>query len=170
MVTDVSEERNTSIFRVKQSKTSLNCNVGNYCNIGQCVTSQKTNRHQHHRQDFIFHIGSFCNTSVQTHRISSAFDEQITIHLKICVLKYIHSFIHTAVCLRTDPQPPPKQVSHSVRSSISSFNFQYPLVSLRSSSSCIRLLPCLSVTSLLSFSFLTITCFRRQFLRKMWLI
>jgi len=41
------------------------------------------------------------------------------------------------------------RVLYSVRSSASSFNIQYPLVSLRSYSSCLRLLPRLSVTSIL---------------------
>jgi len=49
-----------------------------------------------------------------------------------------------------------------VRSSASSFSFRYPVSSLRSSSSCLRLLPCLPVI------FPSITCFRRQFLLKMW--
>ena len=44
----------------------------------------------------------------------------------------------------------------------------YPLLSLRSSSSFLRLLPCLLVTSVSPFIFPSITCFRRQFLRKMW--
>jgi hypothetical protein len=55
-----------------------------------------------------------------------------------------------------------------VRSSASSFNFQYFLFSLRSSSSCLRLLPRLLIIYLLPSNFPSITCFRRQFLRKMW--
>jgi hypothetical protein len=47
--------------------------------------------------------------------------------------------------------------------SVTSFNFQYLPFPLSSSSSCLRLLPHLHVTSLPS-----VTCFRRQFLRKMW--
>ena len=50
------------------------------------------------------------------------------------------------------------------------FYFQQPLFSLRSSSSCLRLLPRLPVTSILPSIFLSITCCRRQFLRNMWLI
>ena len=49
-----------------------------------------------------------------------------------------------------------------------SFTFQYPLLFLRLSSSCLRLLPRLSVTSIVPSMFLSITCFGRQFLRKMW--
>jgi hypothetical protein len=37
---------------------------------------------------------------------------------------FIYSFIHSAVCLTTDPWPLPKRVLHRVRSSASSFNFQ----------------------------------------------
>jgi hypothetical protein len=51
-----------------------------------------------------------------------------------------------------------------VRSRASSFKWEYPLLSLRSSSSFLRLL----VTSISPFIFPSITCFRRQFLRKMW--
>ena len=50
----------------------------------------------------------------------------------------------------------------------SSFNWQYPLQSLRSSSSFLRLLPRLLATSICPFIFPSITCCRRQFLRKMW--
>jgi hypothetical protein len=50
-----------------------------------------------------------------------------------------------------------------VRSSASSFNLQYRLFSLRSSSSCLRLLPRLTVISILPSSFPSITCFIRQF-------
>jgi hypothetical protein len=44
----------------------------------------------------------------------------------------------------------------------------YPLFSLRSSSSCLRLLPLLSVTSIIPYIFRSIACFRRQFLHKTW--
>jgi len=55
--------------------------------------------------------------------------------------------IQSAHSLTTDPQPLPKPVLHRLRSSASSFNFQYRLVSLRSSSSCLHLLPRLSHSS-----------------------
>jgi len=50
------------------------------------------------------------------------------------------SFIHSSVSLTTGPQPLPKPVLHTVRSSASSFNSQNTLVSLRSSNICLRLL------------------------------
>ena len=79
-----------------------------------------------------------------------------------------HHHHHPAVCLTTGSKPPPKRSLHILRSSASSFKWQYPLLSLRSSSSFLRLLPCLLVTSISPFIFPSITCFRRQFLRKMW--
>ena len=74
-------------------------------------------------------------------------------------------FIHLAVCLTSGPKPPPKQALHTVRSRASSFKWEYPLLSLRSSSSFLHLLP---VTSITPFIFPSITRCRRQFLRKMW--
>jgi len=61
-----------------------------------------------------------------------------------------------------------KPVLHAVRSSASSFKLQYPLLSIRSSSNCLPLLPHLTVISILPSSFTSINCFGRQFLRKMW--
>jgi hypothetical protein len=63
--------------------------------------------------------------------------------------------IQSAVCLTTGPQPLPRPVLHSAQSSASSFHLQYPLFSLRSSSSCLRFLPRLPVTSVL-LSFLSV--------------
>ena len=51
---------------------------------------------------------------------------------------------------------------------VSSFIWHYPLLSLRSSSSFLRLLPRFLVTSICPFIFPSIICCRRQFLRKMW--
>jgi len=70
--------------------------------------------------------------------------------------------------LTTAPQPLPKRTLHTVLSSASSLNFQYLLFSLRSSSSFLRLLPHLLVTSNLPSTFPSITCFRLQSLGKMW--
>jgi len=74
----------------------------------------------------------------------------------------------SVICQTTGPKPLAKRFLHIVRSRASSFNSQYPLLSLRSSSNFLRLLPCLLVTSICPFIFPSITCFRRQFLRKMW--
>ena len=74
------------------------------------------------------------------------------------------TFIHSAFCLTTGSKPPPKRFLHIVRSRASSFKWEYPVLSLRSSSSFLRLL----VTSISPFIFPLITCFRRHFLHKMW--
>jgi len=77
-----------------------------------------------------------------------------------------HSF-YSVVGLTTGP----KRAFHIVRSRASSFKWKYPLLSLRSSSSFLRLLPRLPVTSispLPPFRFPSITRCRREFLRKMW--
>ena len=76
-------------------------------------------------------------------------------------------FIHSVFCLTTGPKPPPKRCLHIVRCRASSFKWEYPLLSFRSSSSFLRLLPRLLATSISPFIFPSITCFRRQFLRKM---
>ena len=76
-------------------------------------------------------------------------------------------FIHLVVCLRTGPKPLPKRALHIVRSRASSFKWEYPLLSLSSSSSFLRLLPRL-VTSVPPFIFPSITRCRSQFLHKMW--
>jgi len=47
----------------------------------------------------------------------------------------------SVVCLTTGPWRLPKRVLHTVRSSASAFYLEYPLASVRSPSSCLRLLP-----------------------------
>jgi len=84
-----------------------------------------------------------------------------------CVSSFLY-VIHPAVCLTSGPQFLSKPVLHAVRNSASSSNLQYPLFSLRSSGSSLRLLPRLPITSILPSIFPSITCFRRQFLRKVW--
>ena len=77
-------------------------------------------------------------------------------------------FTHLVACLTTGPKPLPKQALHIVRSRASSFKWQYPLLSLRSSDSFLRLLPCFPVTSIPPCIFRSVTRCRRQFRRKMW--
>jgi len=77
-------------------------------------------------------------------------------------------FIHLVVSLTTGPKPLPKPALHIVRSIASSFNWKYTPLSLRSSSSFLRLLPRLLATSISPFIFSSKTRCRRQFLRKMW--
>jgi hypothetical protein len=76
------------------------------------------------------------------------------------------SLIHLVPRLTTDPLPLPKPALHKVRYCPSPFNFQYSLFSLRSSSSFLRLLPRLPVTSIFHSIFYSIMCFIRQLRRK----
>ena len=82
------------------------------------------------------------------------------------VFVFIHSFIQSVVCLATGPLSPPKRFFHRGRSSASAFNSRYPLFSLRSSSSCLRLLSPRHCYPSLYLSFNNM--FIRHFLRKMW--
>jgi hypothetical protein len=54
--------------------------------------------------------------------------------------EHMNWFIHLAVCLTTGPKPLPKPAPRLVRSRASSFKWEYPLLSLRSSSSFLHLL------------------------------
>ena len=80
----------------------------------------------------------------------------------------ISSSSSSVICQTTGPKPHPKWFLHIMQSRASSFNWQYPLLSLRLSSSFLHLLPHLLVTSICPFIFPSITCWRRQFLCKMW--
>ena len=81
----------------------------------------------------------------------------------------LYIFIHLVVCLTTGPKPLPKRALYIVRSKASSFKWEYPRLSSRSSSSFLRLLPRLPVTSIpLPFFFPSITGCRRQFLCILW--
>ena len=55
---------------------------------------------------------------------------------------------HPVVCLTTGSKPLPKLSLHILPFTASSFKWEYPLLSLRSSGSFLRLLPCLLVTSI----------------------
>jgi len=77
-------------------------------------------------------------------------------------------FINLVVCLTTGPKSLPKRALHIVRSRAYSFKWEYPLLSLRTSNSFLRLLPCLPVISIPPCIFPSITRCRRKFLSKMW--
>jgi hypothetical protein len=85
----------------------------------------------------------------------------------IIFLPHICCSFLQVVCLTTGPKPLPKRALHIVRSRASSFKWEYLLLSVRSSSSFLRLLFCLPVTSIHPFIFPSITRCRRQFRRKM---
>jgi hypothetical protein len=78
------------------------------------------------------------------------------------------SFIHLVVWLTTGPKRLPKRALRIVRSRASSFKWEYPLLSLRSSNCFVRLILCLPVTSIPHCILPSVTRCRRQFLRKMW--
>jgi hypothetical protein len=64
---------------------------------------------------------------------------------------HVSKFVHTVFCPTTGPKPLPKRFLHIMRSRASSFKWDYPLLSLRSLSSFLRLLPHLLVTSISPF-------------------
>jgi len=99
-------------------------------------------------------------------RVSSRTSTRLRVLKILCKVK--SACIHLAVCLTTGPKPLPKRALHIVRSRASSFKWQYRLLSLRSSSSFLLLLPRLPVTSNPPFIFPSITRCRKQFLRKTW--
>jgi hypothetical protein len=74
---------------------------------------------------------------------------------------------HREVCLTTDPQSLSKQVHYRLRSSASSYNFQY---SFRLTNSCLRLMHRLPVTYIILSIYPSIAYCIRQFLRRMWTI
>ena len=86
----------------------------------------------------------------------------------LTVTTVVFHSLHLVVCLTTGPKPLPKRALHIVRSRAFSFKWEYPLLSLKSSNSFLRLLPCLPVTSIPPCIFPSVTRCRRQFLRKMW--
>jgi hypothetical protein len=62
------------------------------------------------------------------------------------------TFIHSIVCLTIGLEPLPNRVLHKVRSNDFFFNFQYPIISLKSSTISLRFRPLLpSNAILLSF-------------------
>ena len=94
------------------------------------------------------------------HAVEGASPQHVLI---TCRVKHTQIIVYSAVCLTTGPKCLPKRFLHIVRSKASSFKWEYPLLFLRSSSSFLRLLPRLPVTSICPFIFPLITCFRRQF-------
>ena len=88
-------------------------------------------------------------------------------HQTLLINSFIHSFIHSSVS-HDRSTASSNTGSHRVRSSASSSNFQYPPFSLRASTSCLHLLPRVTVTSILLSVFPSITCVRRQFLHNIW--
>jgi len=78
---------------------------------------------------------------------------------------FSYSFVHFVVYLMKSPQPLPKRVLHSVRSSAYSFYFYYPLIFWSAASSCLCLLPHLPII-FFHLSFNNVLC--KTVLRKIW--
>ena len=90
----------------------------------------------HRRRNFIYYIILYCIILYY-------------ILLYYIILYYIHSFIHSVFCLTTGPKPPPKRCLHIERSR--AIKWEYPLLSLRSSNSFLRLLPRLLATYIILY-------------------
>jgi len=121
--------------------------------------------------------GEFIGTLSVTGDLKVGFGDQLHGDTRSITLSYfvkdrpskieVNSF-HLVVCLTTGPMPLPKRALRIVRSKASSFKWEYPLLSLRSSNSFLRLLPRIPVTSIPPCIFPSVTRCRRQFVRKMW--
>ena len=83
---------------------------------------------------------------------------------------FLPSFIHSAAWLAARQQPLHKTIIHRAPSSVSSFSFHHPYVSLRSASSCLHLIRQLPVTYILNFVSCSVTCFWKQFKGRVWLM
>jgi hypothetical protein len=89
---------------------------------------------------------------IKEFRVSSRTSTRLRVLKNLCKVK--SAFIHLVVCLTTGPKPLPKRALHMVQSKASSFKWEYPNLSLTSSTSFLRLLPRLPVTSIPLLSFL----------------
>jgi hypothetical protein len=88
------------------------------------------------------------------HKLKHDFLPSTTVRFKVVQFWMTkHPFIHSIVCLTKGPQPLPKRVLDIVWSNVSPFNFQYPVLSLRWSISCLRRLLRLPATSSLYLTF-----------------
>jgi hypothetical protein len=87
--------------------------------------------------------------SIQVIFSNNAANRQLII---LIVYRLLFDGVHSSViCHTTGPQPLPKRFLHLMRSRASSFKWEYPLLSPRSSSNFLRLLPRLLVTSIHPF-------------------
>jgi hypothetical protein len=116
----------------------------------------------------IYNIDLWWQKSFDQNLMSHFRKQNMTSALNTTAFKYIHSIIHLVVCLTIGPMHLPKRALHIVRSRVSSFKWQYPLLSLSSTSSFLRLLPRLPFTSIPHFIFPSITRYVKQVLRKIW--
>jgi hypothetical protein len=99
-------------------------------------------------QHVIYHLFK----SYPLKQLNRFFPATFSIHLCTHNMLYHH---HHVPYLTIRPYPPPKRVLYKVRPSASAFIYKCPHASLRLSNSCLHLLPCVPVISILPppFSF-----------------
>jgi len=130
---------------------------GEYCNKCIACDSKKWLRHFTGSRNLL----TMCTVLLNVFRYSFSLEEIFRV-----LGGLVNSFIHLVVCLTTGSKPHPKRALHIVRSRASSFKWEYLLLFLRSSSSFLRLLSRLPVTSIPPFAFPSITRRRKQFYAK----
>ena len=145
------------------------CWCGNWCNLRKTCLSATSSTTKLRWTDLWRNMGLHDDRLVTNHLIHvTAF----CLYVNVTLLRYIppiHLFIHAFGSLFYDRSTPSSKASSPhVQSSASAFNFRYPHVSLRSCSSCLRLLPHILITSIFPSILPPIPCFRMQFLCTMW--
>ena len=92
-------------------------------------------------------IFSFCGPTIQErYPLPPSCSPHASLSCATCLqLTNVHPFIHSShssvICQTTGPQPLPRRFLHLMRSRASSFKWEYHLLSPRSSSNFLRLLP-----------------------------
>jgi len=109
---------------------------------------------------FLHTVRSRASSSNSQYPLLSLRSSSNFLRLLPCLLATLASSV---ICQTTGPKLLAKWFLHTVRSRASSFNSQYPLLSLRSSSNFLLLLPCLLVTSICPFILPSITCLEGSF-------
>ena len=124
--------------------------------LNHCATAAKGLNQKGCRSDAYFR---YVDLHILTQNILLTLESYWSVLFRIC--SFIHSFIFLSIAFSKASCP---------QSGIgcSSFSFQYPLFSWRSSSSCLRLFHRLTGTYICPSIFPSITYFRRQFPRTMW--
>jgi hypothetical protein len=154
------------LFRTRNSKNrprgvqmfdgSMHCRqlvASRNCRMITRLASNKTMRPPYHK----YRIYRYYNQWRLFHRRMSTPIAFWHLHLQACKTRIVEAekrFWRSALI-------------HWLRSNAFYFNLQNFFLSLKSSSSSLRLLPRITVNSILPSIFLSIKCFRRQFVRKM---
>ena len=135
----------------KNQNLPVSCTTGNYCGVYVAILKWITSGSNIETRQSSAGCGQGqASRKSETNMNFDNYDSCCKIKSSPFILiSYIHQRVRTyssyyyysVVCLTTGPKPPPKRYLHIVRSKASSFKWQYPLLSLRSSSSFLRLLP-----------------------------